>query len=298
AFDATARKAAALGVPGAEMALSDTDGSHWLRDPRHRDVARFAVHRALAQWFALSELKPVAAMGQGAGEYSAACVVGALSWDDALSLLIKRADTLASLRPGMTVRLTRRQFSEAADRVPLSPPRYPLILGSAGDAQFGPDAPVPDGHFGRQLLHTPDPEDGRGSLNALETPFEVFLGPAGDQLTGGPRPTPLGLLAQEDHPWESLLSALGQLYVAGAAPRLAGLDAPFGYRMCEVPHYPFQRQRCWLEFPERQLEGEERTPSSPPISHPLLKEAHTVTRHRSGFTTRAGRREDERAGER
>ena len=298
AFDATARKAAALGVPGAEMVLSDTDGSHWLRDPRHRDVARFAVHRALAQWFALSELKPVAAMGQGAGEYSAACVVGALSWDDALSLLIKRADTLASLRPGMTVRLTRRQFSEAADRVPLSPPRYPLILGSAGDAQFGPDAPVPDGHFGRQLLHTPDPEDGRGSLNALETPFEVFLGPAGDQLTGGPRPTPLGLLAQEDHPWESLLSALGQLYVAGAAPRLAGLDAPFGYRMCEVPHYPFQRQRCWLEFPERQLEGEERTPSSPPISHPLLKEAHTVTRHRSGFTTRAGRREDERAGER
>ena len=65
-----------------------------------------------------------------------------------------------------------------------------------------------------------------------------------------------------------ILAALGQLYVRGADVRWSSVGAPFGPRRVELPTYPFQRSRYWIDDAPRR-----RTASG---RHPLIGESHVV----------------------
>ncbi|MEO1297773.1 MAG: alpha/beta fold hydrolase, partial [Cyanobacteria bacterium J06636_16] len=52
--------------------------------------------------------------------------------------------------------------------------------------------------------------------------------------------------------WVGILSSLGTLYEAGFAIDWEAFDQPYGYhRRQGLPTYPFQRQRYWVDVPER-----------------------------------------------
>ena len=72
--------------------------------------------------------------------------------------------------------------------------------------------------------------------------------------------------------WQTLLTSLAQLYVSGAAIDWAGFDRSHSHRMVQLPNYPFQRQRYWVDTPHSPTSRTGKRPSAPtsPISHPLL----------------------------
>ena len=49
--------------------------------------------------------------------------------------------------------------------------------------------------------------------------------------------------------WRQMLETLGRLYVRGVHVDWPGFDRPYQRRRVELPTYPFQRQRYWLDAP-------------------------------------------------
>ena len=65
--------------------------------------ALFVVEYCLARVLMRCGVRPHAVIGHGFGEYAAACVAGILSLDDAISLVTRRAQLVATLSPGATL---------------------------------------------------------------------------------------------------------------------------------------------------------------------------------------------------
>ncbi|MEB3360478.1 MAG: SDR family NAD(P)-dependent oxidoreductase [Synechococcales bacterium] len=73
--------------------------------------------------------------------------------------------------------------------------------------------------------------------------------------------------------WQTLLASLGQLYVAGATIDWAGFERSHPHRMIQLPNYPFQRQRYWMDSDSSTPYGRTAVPIHPythPPIHPLL----------------------------
>ena len=81
----------------------------------------------------------------------------------------------------------------------------------------------------------------------------------------GPKPTLLGMgrtclpegvgvwlpsLRQAEQDWQQLLSSLAALYERGVTVDWSGFDRDYQRRRVQLPTYPFQRQRYWIETAE------------------------------------------------
>ncbi|AFZ28189.1 polyketide synthase family protein [Cylindrospermum stagnale PCC 7417] len=62
----------------------------------------------------------------------------------------------------------------------------------------------------------------------------------------------LPTLKREQSDWQGLLQALGQLYVRGATIDWDGFHRDYAHRQVEVPTYPWQRERYWIDVPQTQ----------------------------------------------
>lgn len=58
-------------------------------------------------------------------------------------------------------------------------------------------------------------------------------------------------LADDVPDWQQLLTSLGELYVRGVRVDWAGFDRDYQRRKVELPTYPFQRQRYWIDPPKQ-----------------------------------------------
>jgi amino acid adenylation domain-containing protein len=85
------------------------------------ELALFAFEYALAQTWRAWGLRPQALFGEGAGEYVAACLAGALPLEDALGLIVARG-----VQPG--------RFAAALTPPPRDPARLLFEVGAAGSA--------------------------------------------------------------------------------------------------------------------------------------------------------------------
>ncbi|MEV2255558.1 aminotransferase class I/II-fold pyridoxal phosphate-dependent enzyme [Streptomyces sp. NPDC050147] len=87
-----------LGVPLTELLFAD-DGTRRLRATRYCQPALVALEVALAElWMSLG-VRPAAVLGHSVGAYAAACVAGAMTFDDALLLAAVRG-RLMDEQPG------------------------------------------------------------------------------------------------------------------------------------------------------------------------------------------------------
>jgi myxalamid-type polyketide synthase MxaB len=77
----------------------------------------------------------------------------------------------------------------------------------------------------------------------------------------------------EENLWQVLLSTVGDLYLRGVPIDWAAFDRPFPRRKLELPLYPFQRQRYWVEteVPNQSRSDFQQPRSRPDETHPLLE---------------------------
>jgi acyl transferase domain-containing protein/acyl carrier protein len=114
-------------------------GSGALQRTELAQPAVFVVEYALAQLLMAWGIRPQALIGYSLGEYVAACVAGALSLEDALKLVVRRAQMIQALEPGamLTVSLSEAQVQPFLDdRVALAGVLTPdvCVLGGPVDA--------------------------------------------------------------------------------------------------------------------------------------------------------------------
>lgn len=100
------------------LSQDSTLSSDYLSQARYAQPALFAVQYALASLWRSMGIEPAAVLGHSIGEYAAACVAGALSLDDALQLVVKRAELMQSLDSpgGMTAVFADEQTVREAIR--------------------------------------------------------------------------------------------------------------------------------------------------------------------------------------
>jgi acyl transferase domain-containing protein len=138
----------------------------------------------------------------------------------------------------------------------------------------------------------------RGMQALAEHGYEVFLelGPTSTLLNMGRQAlkeetgTWLPSLQKDQDDWETLLHAVGTLYVKGAKVDWSSFERGRGIlydalpRRVALPTYPFERERCWIETTEgsrREVGIIKDAPTLPSKRHPLL-DAHTELAHPTG----------------
>jgi acyl transferase domain-containing protein/NADPH:quinone reductase-like Zn-dependent oxidoreductase/short-subunit dehydrogenase len=160
-------------------------------------------------------------------------------------------------------------LERAAAGMRLAPPQG-LLISSLTGRPAGPEMATP----GRWARHARQPvrfADGLAELHHQGIDAFLEVGPGTTLLRMGRRHLAteelawLPSLREGEDEWETLLGSLAGLFVRGLPLDGAGLDAGYRRRRVDLPLYPFQRQRFWIEKPRavaaRTLEG---------ASHPLL----------------------------
>jgi len=195
------------------------------------DTALFALEYALAKLWQSWGIEPDVVMGHSVGEYVAACIAGVFSLEDGLKLIAAQAE-----------------FERIAAEVTYATPQIPLCS---------------NGQLVRDDIATPaywirrQPVRFAASMETLyQQGYEIFL-------EIGPKPLLLGMarqslpegvgtwlvsLRQGQEDWQPLLHSLGELYVRGVSVDWSGFDQDYSRRRIELPTYPFQRQRYWIDF--------------------------------------------------
>ncbi|MBU8897894.1 type I polyketide synthase [Corallococcus sp. M34] len=143
-------------------------------------------------------------------------------------------------------------FEASVQGVSLSPPRLPFV--STLEGGLVTEALTRPGYWSRHLREPVRFAQGLERMRALKHGTYLEVGPAPVLAGLGRR-----LFAGEDAlAWlpslrpsageaAQLLSTLGGLYTRGFEIDWAGFDAPFERRPTNVPTYPFQRERYWLD---------------------------------------------------
>jgi acyl transferase domain-containing protein len=104
---------------------------------RHAQPAVFAVEYALAQLWRQWGVEPMALLGYSLGEYTAACLAGVLTLEDALALVARRAELIDALPAGgmLAVPLPADELTailEAFPALSLAATHGPLVSVAAG----------------------------------------------------------------------------------------------------------------------------------------------------------------------
>ncbi len=219
--------------------------------PATQLLATFIVEYALAQLLLAWNIRPQVMLGDGPGEYAAACVAGVLSPQDALTILTHRAQFIAEQSESASS--LPKDARKALSSVQLHEPRIPYISTVTGTWVTKEQATDPD-YWVRQLGQTASLSQRMEAI--LQGPECVLLEVgAGQAFSSFIKQQPEGQHTQvlplltEQADEADLLSALGRLWLAGVTIDWKQLSAPERRLRVWLPTYPFERQRCWIDDP-------------------------------------------------
>jgi len=159
------------------------------------------------------------------------------------------------------------EFERVAASVTFNPPKIKLISNVTGQAA-GKEVMTP-AYWRRHVREGVRFADGMATLAAQNFNIFVEIGPSPTLIGMGQRCISeenglwLPSLRKGRDEWGEMLSSLGELFVHGANIDWAGFDHDTPRRKVDVPTYPFQRARYWVETPKRQISWGKQT-------HPLL----------------------------
>ncbi len=117
--------------------IHDEDGAELLRQTKITQPAVFAVSCALARLWLHWGVKPVALLGHSVGEYTAACLAGVFSLEDALGLMAERGRIMAAMPPGAMLSVAlpeaalRERFGAQLDIAAINSPSACVLAGTA-----------------------------------------------------------------------------------------------------------------------------------------------------------------------
>ncbi len=149
-------------------------------------------------------------------------------------------------------------FAAEVGRVRLRPPQIPVLSNVTG-TWLTPEQATDPGYWARHLRQTVRFGEGLG---------ELFRGPERLLLEVGPgrtlstlvqrhpgRPSGQVVVSSLGHPQDevpevaAMITALGRLWLAGAAPSWRRFHRHAKRRRMHLPTYPFERQRFWIDAP-------------------------------------------------
>ncbi len=210
----------------------------------------FVLDYALAQLWMSCGVKPAAMIGQGVGEYVAACVAGVLTPGELLRLLVHQS--------------VSSRFAEVLRAVKLQAPRIPYISNLTGQLIQGSEA-TSSAYWTAHLWRTVELAAGIDTLaqggpkvflevgpgSALCNRVRPLLGSGTHRIIPSSRPA-----LSEERDIEAFLGALGKLWQTGVPIDWSGHGEPLGEPLPRVPlpTYPFERRRHWIE-PHRRISG-------------------------------------------
>lgn len=168
-------------------------------------------------------------------------------------------------------------FAQLVAQLSFHKPRIGIVSSTSGELSSESEMAQP-AYWVEQARRTVHFERAMVSLGKLGTRRYVELGPRGVLCALGAECLSDSVLAQsalvpllrgngEEH--RAFLQALGQLHIHGQSVDWDALLRPIAPRQVDVPTYPFERQRCWLEVP-RHNEPPVTAPGICALAHPLL----------------------------
>jgi acyl transferase domain-containing protein/thioesterase domain-containing protein/acyl carrier protein len=150
-------------------------------------------------------------------------------------------------------------FRRVASGLAFHPPRIPIISNITGERATTEELCSPE----TWVRHVRKPVrllDGMRTLEALGVTTFLELGPGGVLSAMGQdclsdeaqaRSAFLPVLRKDRHEVETLIKALGGLHAEGHELDWKSVFGLFGARRLELPTYAFQRERYWIDAPQR-----------------------------------------------
>ncbi|MFI0737659.1 type I polyketide synthase [Streptomyces sp. NPDC021100] len=202
-------------------------------------AARWAVAVSLAALWRHHGVRPSTVVGDGIGEIAAACAAGVLSLEDGARAVLGAAGGAVAPRP-----------AEAPFRV------------TSGDGDWRPDADRAPRGLGSAVRESA----GRG-----RTAFVVMgTDPGALAEAAGPDAFAVPALGA-DGGARGLLASLADVHVRAAAVDWSAALPATGLRRVDLPTYPFQRRRYWLD--DAPAAGDVASAGLGAVDHPLLAAA-------------------------
>ncbi len=233
-----------------------------LSESMWKQPALFVLQAALAKLWQSWGVEPDVVLGNGLGQYAAACVAGVMTWEDGLRLVARRsrimtvvpevAALMAGAKNANSIASTALdEFEQFADCVDYFPADRPLICNLSGEVV--PVHRLLGGSYWRR--HVAEPVQFAKSIATLaaqDCTLVLEIGPAADlsdlatAYWPGKAPHFMPSMCRDQNQTQCVLKALGQIYVNGIVPDFHAFDAACPRRKIQMPTYPFQRSRYWI----------------------------------------------------
>ncbi|MEU3424328.1 type I polyketide synthase [Streptomyces gardneri] len=223
-------------------------------DPRGAPTAAFSLQWALARLWQAWGVRPDAMIGEGDGEYVAACLAGVIDLADAIDATAASAEIHSRTATGTVTDAYASEFAAKVARYELKPPQVPYISAATG-TWIDPEDAVDPTHWARHLREPARFTDGLREL--ADEPGRILLevGP-GSTLTEtvarqetAKRLVALPSLAPADGTrtdLAALLDAVGTLWQSTVDIDWHAFRGTSRPRRVSLPGYPFQRTRYWI----------------------------------------------------
>ena len=218
----------------AEQRLAQTEAA---------ELTLFVFEYALAKLWIEWGIKPQVMVGQGAGEFVAACLAGVFSLPDALSLLSELRGN-GSLIAGAAIQKVRPR-----------PPQIPFVSSVTGT--WITEAEATDQNYWRQVRQSSRFSEGLACILKASDRTLVEVGPslpsAGIEELYSVKLPGHSIISSLPHrdanasDEEALLSALGRLWLRGAKVDWRGFWKHEKRRRVPLPTYAFDRKRYWVD---------------------------------------------------
>lgn len=223
-------------------------------DPRGTAAAAFILQWSLAQLWQSWGVSPAAMIGEGDGEYVAACLAGVIDLADAIDVTITAAELRSRAGAGTLLDAHASEFAAKMARHALKPPQVPYISAATG-TWTSPQEAVDPAHWARHLRQPSRTADGLRELAGEPGRILLEMGP-GSTLTDtaarqhtAKQPAAVASLPpadgnRSDH--AALLHAVGTLWQSTVHIDWEALRGTSRPRRVSLPGYPFQRSRYWI----------------------------------------------------
>ncbi|MEU9470796.1 type I polyketide synthase [Streptomyces avermitilis] len=166
-------------------------------------------------------------------------------------------------------------FREVARRLDYRPPRIPLVSTLTGDVVTAEELRSPD-YWARHARHAVRFLDAVHTLEAqgvgafLELGPDAALAPMIDSCLTGGSPVVAAALRADRPEEETLVTAVSLLHAHGVPVDWGTYLSGTGPRLVDLPTYPFQRRRFWLDPAADGVAGQPHLAGQRGIPHPML----------------------------
>ncbi|NEO84960.1 MAG: type I polyketide synthase [Spirulina sp. SIO3F2] len=154
------------------------------------------------------------------------------------------------------------EFADFVAQFDLEVPRLPLVSNLTGEVL--PQGKIQDAtYWCNHIRQGVQFEQGIQTLQQMGYGIFLEVGPHHTLRELGKRCVPkktgqwLTSLHKKQGNWRSLLIAIQTLYTQGIAIDWVGFDQDYPRQRLQLPNYPFQRKRCWLDESELQFYGQD-----------------------------------------